>query len=55
MSRSKIPPDMEKVRLTAEKVKKACLEMEQAGEELEKALLQLEAEAQAHRVVKNTR
>ncbi len=52
MSSSKVPPDMAKVRLTAEKVKKACLEMDQAGEELEKALLQLEAEAQAHKPVK---
>lgn len=52
MSSSKVQPDMAKVRLTAEKAKKACLEMKQAGEELEKALLQLEAEAQAHKPVK---
>jgi hypothetical protein len=52
MSSSKTPPDIAKVRLTSEKVKKACLEMEQAVDELEQALLQLEAEAQAHKPVK---
>jgi hypothetical protein len=35
MSSYKIPPDMVKVRLSSEKVNKACLEMEQAVEELE--------------------
>lgn len=53
MSSSKVQPDMAKVRLTAEKAKKACLEMEQAFDELEQAILQLEAEAQAHKPVKS--
>ncbi|RUT09938.1 hypothetical protein DSM106972_004330 [Dulcicalothrix desertica PCC 7102] len=52
MSSSKIPPDMVKFRLSSEKAKKACLEMEQAFDELEQAILQLEAEAQAHKPVK---
>ncbi|MBW4601571.1 MAG: hypothetical protein KME29_18850 [Calothrix sp. FI2-JRJ7] len=54
MSSSRVQPDIAKVRLTAEKAKKACLEMKQAGEELEQALLQLEAEAQAHKPVRKS-
>ncbi|BDA66687.1 hypothetical protein CAL7716_008530 [Calothrix sp. PCC 7716] len=53
MSSSRVQPDVAKVRLTSEKAKQACLEMKKAGEELEEALLQLEAEAQAYKPVRS--
>jgi hypothetical protein len=52
MSNTKTPPSLEKVKITSASGKKACLQMTQAGEKLEEALLELEAQAKVSKSVK---